>query len=96
MMQKRPRPARLTFAYIVSIGRIQRNLLPYLGINSFLALLGTSDRVRKAFTGEMVGKWVLREWGIKLEGSKGKSWPNLTVWEGFRAYLLLFMPCRGY
>ena len=92
---KRPRPNRLTFAYIVSIGRIQRNLLPYLGINSFLALLGTSDRVRKAFTGEMVGKWVLREWGVKLEGSKGKSWPNLTVWEGFRMSLFFPYACSG-
>lgn len=78
------RPKRLTLAYICAQPRIQGRLLPLLPINSFLSLVGASAGVRKAFTGEAVGRWVLREWGIKLDHERGRSWPNLTVWEGFR------------
>lgn len=38
--------------------------------------------------GEMVGRWVMREWGMVIvkekggEGGKG-GWLNFIVWEGF-------------
>ncbi|KAI9637125.1 uncharacterized protein MKK02DRAFT_45835 [Dioszegia hungarica] len=82
------RPRRLTLAYIVAQPRVQARLLPVLPVNSFLSLVGASPNIRKAFTGEAVGRWVTREWGIKVDSEKGRSWPNLTVWEGFLEALL--------
>ncbi|WVF67733.1 hypothetical protein IAT40_002492 [Kwoniella sp. CBS 6097] len=75
--------SRASLTYILSYTRIQATLLPYLSINSFLSLTGASDVIRKRFTGETVGRWVLKEWGIQVDREKGRSWPNLTVWEGF-------------
>jgi len=73
-----------TFSTIIAQPQIQATLLSYLSINSFLSLTGASDRVRKRITGEIVGRWIMREWGIQVDREKGRSWPNLTVWEGFR------------
>lgn len=81
------RPRKLTLRYLISQPRIQARLLPVLPVNSFLSLVGASPAIRKAFTGEAVGRWVTREWGIKVDSEKGRSWPNLTVWEGFRELL---------
>lgn len=68
---------------IISHQRIQQHLLPHLSIASFLALLGALDkRSRRRISGETVGRWVGREWGLVL-GDVG--WPGLGVWEGFRA-----------
>lgn len=64
--------------------QIQASLLPNLSIDSFLSLTGASDIMRKLFTGELVGRWIMGEWNIQLDREKGRSWPNLTVWEGFR------------
>jgi len=64
--------------------QIQECLLPFLSINSFLSLTGASKVVRKLFTGETVGRWVTREWDLQLDRERGRTWPNLTVWEGFR------------
>ncbi|WVQ95317.1 hypothetical protein IAU59_002412 [Kwoniella sp. CBS 9459] len=75
--------SRASLTYILSYTRIQATLLPYLSINSFLSLTGASDVIRKRFTGETVGRWVMKEWGIQVDREKGRSWPNLTVWEGF-------------
>jgi hypothetical protein len=66
--------------------RITMALLPFLNINSFLNLLGSDDELRKYISGEMVGRWVMREWGITIERERGRSWPGLTVWEGFREF----------
>ncbi|WVQ77011.1 hypothetical protein IAR50_006690 [Cryptococcus sp. DSM 104548] len=84
-------PATLTFILLYS--QIQSNLLQYLNINTFLSLTGASEAVRKRFSGEMVGRWIMREWGMsvgKKKGSEGGrvAWPNLTVWEGFLESLL--------
>ncbi|GMK59359.1 hypothetical protein CspeluHIS016_0703740 [Cutaneotrichosporon spelunceum] len=68
--------------------RITMSLLPHLNINSFLNLLGSDDNLRKYISGEMVGRWVMREWGITIERERGRSWPGLTVWEGFLESLL--------
>ncbi|BEJ07260.1 hypothetical protein CcaverHIS641_0405290 [Cutaneotrichosporon cavernicola] len=68
--------------------RITMSLLPFLNINSFLNLLGSDDELRKYISGEMVGRWVMREWGITIERERGRSWPGLTVWEGFLESLL--------
>lgn len=73
--------ARLTD--IIQHERIQQTLLPNLSIASFLALLGALDkRWRKCISGEIVGKWVVREWGLVL--GPDVAWPGLGVWEGFR------------
>ncbi|OCF35860.1 hypothetical protein I316_02353 [Kwoniella heveanensis BCC8398] len=80
--------SRASLTYILSYTRIQATLLPYLSINSFLSLTGASDVIRKRFTGETVGRWVMKEWGIQVDREKGRSWPNLTVWEGFLESLL--------
>lgn len=76
------------FAYLLSYPMIQSALLSHLNINTFLALMGSSERLRKQFTGEAVGKWVLSEWGMRLGKERGRSWPNLTVWEGFLESML--------
>lgn len=80
-MPRRAGPA--TLPYLVSHPRIASALLPYLSINSFLSLMGYSDNVRRQFTGEMVGKWVMKEWGVMVDKERGRTWPGLTVWEGF-------------
>jgi hypothetical protein len=72
-----------SLAFMMSHPMIQSSLLPFLSINSFLSLLSTGDDVRRQFTGETVGRWVMREWGIQVERERGRSWPGLTVWEGF-------------
>lgn len=82
-----PRP-KATITFILAYSSIQAVLLPYLSINSFLSLTGSSEQVRRRFTGEMVGRWVMREWGMGVSKTKGGAggkggWPNLTVWEGF-------------
>jgi hypothetical protein len=64
----------------------QAALLPFLSINSFLSLSGSSDVIRQLFSGEVVGRWVLREWGIHVDRERGRTWPNLTVWEGASEY----------
>lgn len=87
----RPRPqakhkSEKTITYLFTHPRITMALLPFLNINSFLNLLGSDDELRKYISGEMVGRWVMREWGITIERERGRSWPGLTVWEGFREY----------
>ncbi|KIR27943.1 hypothetical protein I309_03263 [Cryptococcus deuterogattii LA55] len=87
-----PRP-KATITFILAYSSIQAVLLPYLSINSFLSLTGSSEQVRRRFTGEMVGRWVMREWGMGVSKTKGGAggkggWPNLTVWEGFLESLL--------
>lgn len=70
---------------IIQHERIQQTLLPNLSIASFLALLGALDkRWRKCISGEIVGKWVVREWGLVL--GPDVAWPGLGVWEGFREW----------
>lgn len=77
------RPPRAKLTDIIQHERIQQTLLPNLSIASFLALLGALDkRWRKCISGEVVGKWVVREWGIVL--GPDVAWPGLGVWEGFR------------
>lgn len=87
----RPRPKLLhmvekSMTSLLMHPRIAMSLLPFLNINSFLNLLGSDDELRKYISGEMVGRWVMREWGITVERERGRSWPGLTVWEGFREY----------
>jgi hypothetical protein len=72
--------------YALSHTSFQAALLPFLSINSFLSLTGSSDVVRKLFSGEIVGRWVCGEWGVQVDRERGRSWPNLTVWEGAREY----------
>lgn len=68
---------------VITHQRIQQVLLPHLSIASFLALLGALDkRWRRSVSGEVVGRWVVREWGLTL--GHGVAWPGLGVWEGFR------------
>lgn len=68
---------------VITHQRIQQCLLPHLSIASFLALLGALDkRWRRSVSGEVVGRWVVREWGLTL--ADGVGWPGLGVWEGFR------------
>lgn len=71
---------------LLSIPRIQSAILANLSINAFLSLTGVSDSLRSLFSGETVGRWIMEEWGIQVERESGRSWPNLTVWEGFRGY----------
>jgi hypothetical protein len=51
------------FLSALSHTSFQAALLPFLSINSFLSLSGASDVIRQLFSGEVVGRWVLREWG---------------------------------
>ena len=78
------RNGRPTLAYVIAHPDIQSAILPYLTINSFLSLTGCSELIRKQLSGELVGRWILKEWGLQVDREKGRSWPNLTVWEGFR------------
>ncbi|WWC65281.1 uncharacterized protein I303_107898 [Kwoniella dejecticola CBS 10117] len=79
---------RATITFLLLHNSIQAAFLSQLSINSFLSLTGASDSIRKRFTGEAIGRWVMKEWGIQLDREKGRSWPNLTVWEGFLESLL--------
>lgn len=70
--------------HLLSHPAIQSSLLSAIGINTFLSLTGSSEDIRHQFTGESVGRWVLREWRVETPQHLGIRWPNLTVWEGFR------------
>lgn len=86
-IMSRHRPARRndkSLTYLLTHPRVVVSLLPYLSINQFLNLLLSDQDLRKYITGEMVGRWVMREWGVTVERERGRSWPGLTVWEGFR------------
>ena len=78
----RPR-GKVPIHYLISHPAIQSSLLSAISINAFLSLTGSSEIVRHQFTGESVGRWVLREWGVQTPRHSGIRWPNLTVWEGF-------------
>ncbi|WRT70800.1 uncharacterized protein IL334_007799 [Kwoniella shivajii] len=82
----RDRP-KATITFILLPAQIQAAILPHLSINSFLSLTGASNIIRKRFTGESVGRWVMKEWGVEIDKAKGRTWPNLTVWEGFCEFL---------
>lgn len=77
---------RLQLDFLLAHPAIQSSLLGAIGINTFLSLSGSSENVRRQFTGESVGRWVLREWTVLSPDQAGNRWPNLTVWEGFRTY----------
>ena len=79
----RPR-GRIPIDHLLSHPAIQSSLLSAISINAFLSLTGSSEVIRHQFTGESVGRWVLREWGVQIPEQSGIRWPNLTVWEGFR------------
>ncbi|KAK8850632.1 hypothetical protein IAR55_004551 [Kwoniella newhampshirensis] len=72
---------RATLTFVLSHLQVQAALLPHLSINMFLSLTGASDKIRKRFTGEAVGRWIMKEWGMQMDREKGRTWPNLTVWE---------------
>lgn len=78
------KPGRPSLDFIIGHAAIQSSLLRQLGINAFLSLSGSSEEVRRQFTGESVGRWVLGEWAVEAPEGGGSRWPNLTVWEGFR------------
>lgn len=80
---RRPR-GKLSIDYLLSHPAIQSSLLSSISINAFLSLTGSFESTRRQFTGESVGRWVLREWGVQTPLHIGTRWPNLTVWEGFR------------
>lgn len=82
---KRP-SGRLTLQHLLGHPTIQAALLSTISINAFLSLTGSTEIVRHQFTGESVGRWVLREWGVHIPSPFGGRWPNLTVWEGFRKF----------
>jgi hypothetical protein len=64
---------------------VQAALLPHLNIPSLLALLTSVDKdARKEVSGEVVGKWVVRNWGLSIVPRDVPQWPGLGVWEGFR------------
>ena len=68
---------------------IQQALLPFMSIASFLALLEALPAgVRRTVSGEMVGRWVCREWGVAVDLTE--MWPGLQVWEGFREFPFIF------
>jgi hypothetical protein len=69
--------------FLLAHPAIQSSLLSVIGINTFLSLSGSSEDVRRQFTGESVGRWVLDEWTVRPPDQAGNRWPNLTVWEGF-------------
>jgi len=86
----RPRPKikpEISMTALLKHPRVVISLLPFININTFLNLLGSDDEVRKYITGEMVGRWVMREWCVTIDRERGRSWPGLTVWEGFRKCL---------
>jgi len=74
---------RLQLDFLLAHPAIQSSLLGAIGINTFLSLSGSSENVRRQFTGESVGLWVLGEWTVVPPEQTGNRWPNLTVWEGF-------------
>ena len=74
---------RLQLDFLLAHPAIQSSLLGAIGINTFLSLSGSSENVRRQFTGESVGRWVLGEWTVVAPEQAGNRWPNLTVWEGF-------------
>jgi hypothetical protein len=83
------RPAGpLDLDFLLAHPAIQSSILGAININTFLSLSGSSESVRRQFTGESIGRWVLREWAVLPPEPVGTRWPNLTVWEGFRAYFL--------
>ena len=77
---------RPSFDFLLAHPAIQSSLLGVIGINTFLSLSGSSENVRRQFTGESVGRWVLNEWTVRPPDQAGNRWPNLTVWEGFRTF----------
>ena len=77
---------RLQLDFLLAHPAIQSSLLGAIGINTFLSLSGSSENVRRQFTGESVGRWVLGEWTVVPPDQAGNRWPNLTVWEGFRTF----------
>lgn len=77
-------PGPIQLSYLLAHAPIQASLLSFLSINSFLGLTGASETLRSIFTGEQVGRWILQEWGFATDRERGRGWPNLTVWEGFR------------
>ncbi|KAK4683748.1 hypothetical protein P7C73_g6480, partial [Tremellales sp. Uapishka_1] len=79
---------RPSLQLVLSQPMIQHALLPCLSINSFLSLTGSHEEVRRHFSGEVVGRWVMKEWGVQVDRERGRSWPGLTVWEGFLESLL--------
>ncbi|WWC92409.1 uncharacterized protein L201_007366 [Kwoniella dendrophila CBS 6074] len=79
---------KATITFLMVHARIQAALLNQLSINSFLSLIGASNVIRKRFTGETVGRWVMKEWSIQVDRDQKRAWPNLTVWEGFLESLL--------
>jgi hypothetical protein len=80
---------RLQLDFLLAHPAIQSSLLGAIGINTFLSLSGSSENVRRQFTGESVGRWVLGEWTVVAPDQAGNRWPNLTVWEGFRKSTLM-------
>lgn len=80
---------RLQLDFLLAHPAIQSSLLGAIGINTFLSLSGSSENVRRQFTGESVGRWVLKEWTVVAPEQAGNRWPNLTVWEGFRTSTLI-------
>lgn len=88
-VMSRSRPTKKnekSLTFLLSHPRVVISLLPFLNINQFLNLLASDNDLRKYISGEMVGRWVMREWGVTIEKERGRSWPGLTVWEGFREY----------
>lgn len=83
MELRRPR-GRLSLQHLLGHATIQAALLSAISINAFLSLTGSTELLRHQFTGESVGRWVLKEWGVQIPAHFGARWPNLTVWEGFR------------
>jgi hypothetical protein len=80
---------RLQLDFLLAHPAIQSSLLGAIGINTFLSLSGSSENVRRQFTGESVGRWVLGEWTVVAPEQAGNRWPNLTVWEGFCTSILV-------
>ena len=80
---------RLQLDFLLAHPAIQSSLLGAIGINTFLSLSGSSENVRRQFTGESVGRWVLGEWTVVAPDQAGNRWPNLTVWEGFCTFTLI-------
>lgn len=84
-MHRRRRKGKATLDHILVEEAIQTSLLPFFPIASFLALLGAiGPNVRRKVSGEIVGRWVCREWSLTLEGNE--AWPGLGVWEGYREF----------
>lgn len=75
--------SKCTLNRILAIHRIQARILSYCSIESFLSLTGSSSHLRCLISGEVVGRWVLGQWAVRLDKDPHRSWPNLSVWEGF-------------